>query len=253
MSLTKTGPIKQEGSSGTFVILSIVSMIVLLVLVHIGFSRTYITYFPKFEPAVIPGFGTVPFNWIMHFHGMMMMGWLLMLLVQPILIQTGRTSLHRRVGKLSYVLAPLVVVGIYLANMDSFRITEKLVSTSEAVGNVALTFPGLIFFATLYSLAMYYRRQPSLHMRFMISTAILLIPPAVDRLIITYFGMRGFDDTCYFVVGLAALLTVVDSYKTKRISPFLLIFCFEVLHVFLWKNRSTDAWQAVGGMISRIF
>ena len=58
----------------------IVGIILLIVLVHIGFSKTYIQFFPKFDG----------FKAAQHFHGMMMMGWLLMLLVQPILILKGK-------------------------------------------------------------------------------------------------------------------------------------------------------------------
>jgi len=63
--------------------------------VHIGFSKSYIRFFPQFDG----------FNAAQHFHGMVMIGWLLMLLVQPILILKGKTKLHRRIGTLSYVLA----------------------------------------------------------------------------------------------------------------------------------------------------
>ena len=52
-----------------------------------------------------------------HIHGMAMIGWCLLLIVQSSLIRTNRRDIHRQVGKLSYVLAPLIIIStILLAN-----------------------------------------------------------------------------------------------------------------------------------------
>ncbi|HEV8283090.1 MAG TPA: hypothetical protein VGQ09_02205 [Chitinophagaceae bacterium] len=74
--------------SSKFIMVTIIGIILLLVIVHVGFYKTYIQFFPTFD-----GFKTVQ-----HFHGMMMIGWLLMLILQPFLILKGKTKLHRRVG-----------------------------------------------------------------------------------------------------------------------------------------------------------
>src|SRR5687768_7292591 len=41
-----------------------------------------------------------------HAHGVVLAAWLVMLVTQAHLIRTQRRSLHRQIGKLSYVLAP---------------------------------------------------------------------------------------------------------------------------------------------------
>ena len=66
-------------------------------MIQIGFFKTYIQHFPKFEEYTA-GHGGTKYNIIMHFHGMMMMGWVWMLLLQPILILKGKIKLHRRIG-----------------------------------------------------------------------------------------------------------------------------------------------------------
>ena len=75
----------------------IVGIILLIVLTQIGFSKRYIQFFPEFDG----------FTAAQHFHGMMMMGWLLMLLVQPILILKGKTKLHRRIGTPELCVGPI--------------------------------------------------------------------------------------------------------------------------------------------------
>jgi len=235
-----------------FISLAVAGVISLIVLIHFGFYESYIKHFPSFKPGV--NFG-VPFefNLIMHLHGMVMMGWVLMLLIQPILIRTGRTDLHRLVGKLSYVLAPLVVFFLYLANKDAYNRALQAVGETQAVGVISLIFPGLVFFSVLYALAMYYRKQPRLHMRFMISTAFLFIPPALDRALIHYFQLPGYDVGSNIELAIIGAVVLFDSIKTKRVSPFLVVFCFELLHKILWHSRETEAWQAVGRAIANIF
>ena len=91
----------------------IIGIILLILLVEVGFFKTYIRHFPLFKDYIVDGSYTMHFNWIMHVHGIIMMGWVLMLLVQPILILKGKIKWHRRVGALSYVLAPLVVLALF--------------------------------------------------------------------------------------------------------------------------------------------
>lgn len=236
----------------SFSLLAIVGVFSLLVLIHFGFSRTYLQYFPAFKPVVTPN-GIFPFNWIMHLHGMIMMGWILMLLVQPILIRTGRTALHRRVGKLSYILAPLVVVGIFLANKDAYHNHLQVFPTKVSVAFISLTFPALVFFSILYFLAMYYRKTPALHMRYMCSTAFLFIPPALDRLLGTYFNLPGYDVGVYYQLSFIAAVVLYDSVKTKKLSPFALVLFFELTHFALWTLKETPFWQTVGGAIATLF
>ena len=63
--------------------------------------------------AFWPSYLARPFDTIdatTHVHAAAMASWCALLVAQPFLIRGGRTALHRALGKLSYVLAPLVVV-----------------------------------------------------------------------------------------------------------------------------------------------
>lgn len=230
----------------------IIGIILLIVVIQIGFFKTYIQHFPKFEEYTA-GHGGTEYNIIMHFHGMMMMGWVWMLLLQPILIFKGKIKLHRRIGSLSYVLAPLVLLSLYLANWDQYHNLSASQGETAAIKAIAVTLPEAVFFAIVYSLAIYYRQQPSLHMRFMCSTAFLFINPAMGRMFRTYFDMPGFATSSPIVLLLAGVITVVDSVRTKRISPFTLVFGLLLLHRIIWELRDTHFWQATGSVIAKMF
>lgn len=222
----------------------IIGIILLIVLVHIGFSRTYIQFFPKFKG----------FRAVQHFHGMMMMGWILMLLVQPILILKGNIKLHRRVGAISYVLAPLILLALYLANKDQYLNLLASAGQPAAVARLALSLPEAVFFAILYSLAIFHRHRPALHMRYMCSTAFLFINPALGRIFRTYFDFKnGFSLSSPIALSFVGLITIVDSLRTKRISPFTLVFGLMLLHRILWELRDAPFWQAIGSVIAKIF
>lgn len=250
----KPASIQYERSLSPGVITRIViGIILLIVVIQIGFFKTYISHFPRFEDYTVED-GVVHFNWYMHLHGMVMMAWVFMLLVQPILILKGKRKLHRQVGNLSYVLAPLVLVVLYLANRD--RYLDLLVHAGQpaAVARLAVSLPEAVFFAILYSLAIIYRHRPALHMRYMVSTAFLFINPAVGRIFRTYFDVKvGFPYGSTIVLSLVGLITIVDSLRTKRISPFILVFGLLLLHRIIWELRDTPFWQATGSAIAKIF
>ena len=231
----------------------IIGIILLILLVEVGFFKTYIRHFPQFKDYVVDSSYTVHFNRIMHFHGIVMMAWVFMLLVQPILILKGKIKLHRLVGSFSYALAPLVVAAIYLANRDNYISGLAEGGQQLAIKSLAVTFPDIVFFAILYSIAIFYRRNPALHMRFMCSTAFLFIMPALDRLLETYLGLPGFSNGIIILLSLVGIVTLVDSLRTKRISPYTLVFVFILVHWIIWLLRNTSFWQTIGNGIAKIF
>jgi hypothetical protein len=249
----KVVPGLNEGSlSPTVINRIIIGIILLIIIIQIGFFKTYIQHFPGFEKYTA-GHGGTNYNFTMHFHGMMMMGWVWMLLLQPIFILKGKIQLHRRIGSLSYVLAPLVLLSLYLANRDQYHSVAAQEGQTNAVAGLALTLPEAIFFAILYSLAIFYRHRPALHMRFMCSTAFLFINPAMGRMFRTYFNLPGYATSSIIVVSLAGVVAVVDSLRTKRISPFALVFGLLLLHRIIWELRDTPFWQTTGSAIAKIF
>ena len=90
-------------------------------------------------------------------------------------------------------------------------------------------------------------------MRFMCSTAFLFINPPLDRALETYLGFQGFSNGIIIVLSLVGIVTLVDSLRTKRISPFTVVFAFILLHKICWELRDTLFWQAIGKVIAKMF
>ena len=82
----------------------VVGMGLLFIFLQIGFHPTYLQYFPKFEQ----------FNCLHHTHGAIMVSWMIILVLQPYLILKGKYRIHRIIGKISYIIAPLMIVSMFL-------------------------------------------------------------------------------------------------------------------------------------------
>lgn len=223
----------------------IIGAAMLIVVVLIGFFKTYLQFFPGFQ-----GFG-----YVQHFHGAVMMAWIIMLLVQPILIKSGKYELHRLIGKASYILAPLVLISMYFISQVRYRGIMASSGQAAAVAHLALNFPNIVFFAVLYFLAIFYKHRTDLHARFMCSTIFVLIGPGLARALIGYMDFSLTD--AVMVVRIitplvAGLITIGDSVRTKRISPFALVFVFMVLHTILWNVRAAPFWQTIGSLIGQL-
>jgi hypothetical protein len=93
----------------------------LLLLIPITFFSFYPTYFGK--PS-----GSIPT--IYHIHSGMMLVWLFMVIGQPILIKYNKIRLHKTMGKVSYVLMPMILGSGYFI----LRFSYHRALAGEAVG-----------------------------------------------------------------------------------------------------------------------
>ena len=75
--------------------------IAITITVFAGFSRSY---FLK------SWYGTPELSGLLHLHGLVFTAWVLFFLSQAVLVATGRTYLHRRMGIAGAVLAGVVVI-----------------------------------------------------------------------------------------------------------------------------------------------
>lgn len=148
-------------------------------------------YFIGFFLFVLAGFWVTYFtklleqdNYRMHTHGITLILWCLMLIVQPYLIRTKRTKLHRAFGKFSYVLVPLLV--ITTLDLLHYRLHPLPKLGSIDYFFVALVVNGLLTFVLLYGLAIYHRKKATVHARYMICTSLSIVTPFTDRLINIY-------------------------------------------------------------------
>lgn len=120
-----------------------------------------------------------------HLHAAAGSLWLALLIAQPAAIHARRYTLHRVLGRMSYLLAALFAVAAML--LSHYRLASMDDATFATEGfNHYLPFYATTVFVLAYGLALWYRRIPSAHGRFMLCTALPLIDPVVGRIMFFY-------------------------------------------------------------------
>ena len=150
-----------------------------------------------FVPSSIEKAGAVraglrpPFPLIMHVHALLMGAFLLLLLAQTTLVATGRQALHMRLGLVSMLLAPaMVVAGFLLASSNYHSVwaaaqsQPQMVPVVGVVENILLLQLRIgILFPILLWIGLRARRgEPGLHKRMMILATAIALPAGIDRI-----------------------------------------------------------------------
>ncbi len=153
-----------------------------------------------------------------HIHGMARFGWCLMLILQSFLIRTSRRDIHRQTGKLSYALAPLIVISTVL--LANYRLNVRGL-TDEGLYILSLQVFTLIQYVVFYALAMKNRKQSDVHARYMVCTAIPLLDPIFARIIFFNFLQVSFESAIiqyitYTFADLIILILIIWDWKSQR-------------------------------------
>src|SRR3984957_17488588 len=78
-----------------------------------------------------------PLPLVLHVHALLMGSWLLLLFAQTLLVATGRRSLHRKIGAVALLLAPLILVSMVSLVRIGFE-DVATVSTTHAAGSAEI-------------------------------------------------------------------------------------------------------------------
>ncbi|MGG9962177.1 hypothetical protein [Ferruginibacter sp. SUN106] len=225
----------------------IFGMVLMFIIVHIGFHATYIKEFPTFGK----------YNWLHHIHGALMGSWVLLLLVQPILIHKKKFAAHRFLGKLSYAIAPCMIVSMVFIARYNYQTGILKKSVADVMATQSITWMQIVMFILFYSLAIYFRKNTYKHMRFMIGTAIVMLGPPMNRIIVSYFHEVPTASilimVLYIKTVVAAAIFLSDLMKKKNLMPGLIVLSVFLFSDVVFHARYTTAWQAIGKFIVNTF
>jgi len=214
----------------------------IIVTVFIGFAPTY--YLKGY-------FRDAPLAPLVHIHGLLFTGWILLFFIQTSLIAGRRVDLHRRLGVIGVVNAALVVVvGVTVAIVAGRR--NVAAGQSGALTFLAIPLADMLLFAALASAGLLYRRWPEWHKRLMLLATICVIDAAIARWPV--MAIRGNPKAFFEVTDLfIAAIVVFDLMTRKRLHPTtvyggLLIVCSQPLRLAI---SHTQVWAALAGALLR--
>jgi hypothetical protein len=158
-------------------------------------------------------------------HGWSATSWLTLTVVQACLIGSGRPGLHRRLGYFSVALALLVVITGFgavqnqtLRNLEEVKLYRYMFNVSNLTQLVAFT--AFLFLGIVAAR----RGAIAHHLRFMMGTSLIVLPPAFERLwanlapaLVTDYGVALYLSILTVEVILAAL--VFADWRRGKIYP----------------------------------
>jgi len=159
--------------------------VIVLASVFVGFAHIY--YLAGVFEAPLP-------NLLVHIHGAVFSCWILLLIVQTSLVAAGRVDAHRRLGRLGFGLAGLMVVLGLLVTTDS---VARHFAPGEAGMRVrafyTVPLSVMLAFGTLIHFAFRNRFNPAVHKRLVLIATIAILDAAFERWPVpaTWWGERS--------------------------------------------------------------
>jgi hypothetical protein len=234
----------------------------LILLVLAGFYSSYFLVFFQPTPSII------------HIHFTLMTLWIVMLIVQPFLIKYKKVAIHRMLGKISYVLVPLVLTsGFLMIRFSYYRVLDDLRQKAavglnqfdteqllrQAAAYEAIAFFWLVIFALFYCLAVINRRKSAIHARYIVATALALLGPTVDRIFIFSFkleklpGSITIEFAAFFIADMVLALLLwkdyTNNHPTKTLWTCLLIYL--IGQVLYYTVPGTNGWTNLVSFIMK--
>ncbi len=215
-----------------------------------GFSRYWL------------GFTKAPLEW--HLHGLSAVGWYLVLLAQPWVINNLSVSRHRKLGMIGIMIAGAVVastLNVISGNLDISSGPRVALKYSTSLAEL-LTVAGFAFSVIA---AIFNAKNVDKHAQWMISTVFWVLPPATTRLafliaIGVYGSPQNFPFHPFILGALNVLILVLILVymilryyrKDKRWSvPYIIVAVFTILRVLIMFGLKDAQW--VKDFIETIF
>lgn len=182
-------------------------MLLLFPLVFLAFYKSYFEHFPQFADRI---------KYFDHIHASLAILWVLMLIVQPVLIVNRKYSLHRTIGRGSYLVFPLFFL--------SFLPREIILIQGDHPKDLFFPLADSLVLLTLYVLAVRNKKNIGNHMRYMISSALVLLGPTIGRIGPIWLGL-SFQATQYIQYGITLailLMLIIYDGRIQKSRPYLL-------------------------------
>lgn len=225
-----------------------------IVLIVGGFFQTYFSVFTQLKNPVI------------HTHFALMVLWVSLFIIQPFLVKYKKTSLHRRIGRVSYILMPLVALSAFLMmrhgyftftayleqqNLNGLATYSSAEILHEAARNNALPFVYWFWLLLFYSLAIIHRRRSSIHARYMLATGLTILGPTVDRILFFIFKMKALPfniplESFAFILADSILLILLwqDIRLKRNLKPLLTSLAgYGIVQILYFRCRDSMLWE----------
>ncbi len=206
-----------------------------LVIIAVGFSQSY---FAKLDEMEFP----------YHLHAVSASLWMILLITQPYLYKKGKMKLHRKLGWISLILIPLIVIGgvIMIRSMIHGQAYYPPGSVYKLAFIDVIT---LASFVGIYALAIYHRKTLKLHARLMVITIFGPLLPALTRVFFVFNLANSFNTALtfsYLIIELVLFYIILRERKAKEMKVTYLPFLHFIIvqHLLMYNVNDWEWWQS---------
>jgi hypothetical protein len=222
--------------------------VVMAFFVFSGFGMTYL--FPLTRGTFPPA---PP---IVHLHGLVFFTWMILLITQAALINSGNVALHRSLGTWGIAHATLILYTGALIQLLGISRSIR----NGGTGPFDAGFLGLMAvlgFALLFTLAIRTVRRPDVHKRLILFAMLPILPPGVNRFYQVPFELNYIPVLpLYLTLNSLALAVLVQEWRsTGKIGKYSMIgagwiFVQSAIHVqVVHSDWFLEAVRFVAGLI----
>jgi hypothetical protein len=145
----------------------------------IGFVPTY------FLPLAQGQFAAPP---VIHIHGLIFFGWTALFCLQTWLVASGRTLAHRTWGMLGIAWASAMLFVVFATVVVRINLLSSAGYRNEALAFSWVQIGGILFFVTLFTLAIVNLKKSEIHKRLMLLGTIGLLDAPIARWFLTFLA-----------------------------------------------------------------
>ncbi|GAB3796309.1 hypothetical protein GCM10028819_13670 [Spirosoma humi] len=210
-----------------------------VIITWLGFSRSYFSRLTQTDLYH-------------HLHGASAGLWMGLLILQPILYRRGQLALHRKLGWIgTAVLVPALLIG----GVKMMRLMLQAADAYPPGAVYQLSFidaSSLLLFSLFLGLSLWNGQRLALHARYMVCTVLIILPPAITRLLFFIPWFDSFAKTLngsFVAIEVVLLFLLVDDRRIGRLQPAypLALGLFLLLHLtmnlagqWLWWHTLMD-------------
>jgi hypothetical protein len=212
-------------------------------IVLVGFWPTY------FGPALR---GQIARPWIIQLHGLVFVGWMVLLMAQVLLASRGQLRAHRKLGAWGIAYGSAVIVMGVIAGVAApvMHLSAGEWTRDRAAGFLLITLGDMVLFGSLFAAAIAYRRRPETHKRLMVAATVALLFAAVGRM--------SFIQSPLISAGVwLSPMFVLMAYDWKHRGRVHLVCVIATAWLFVGALRAlfveSEAWLPIGRAILSTF
>jgi hypothetical protein len=203
--------------------------------VLVGFAPSYYLRGYFGSPALSP---------VLHVHGLLFTGWIVLFVVQTALVAARRVALHRTLGVAGAALAAAMVVAGVMAAIDAVH-RGAAPAGVPPLSFLIIPLGDIALFGGFVATALWWRRRPETHKRLMLLATISILTAAVAR----WPGVLPLGPLAFFAITDLFIVAgvIYDRWSRGRVHPAyiwggLLIVLSQPLRLVL---SGTEAWLTV--------